>query len=165
MPVNIVITIDVVQFCFYIDHHKSARKKEKWAVLSLRPTPAASVCGSQSPFALCTIHQSNWLRIPLHKMYAVYLRSLFPCIISPLRTYLSNVAIKVYARRTHLSSVSITCMQIWCASVIRSLSAGTPAVASVIRSLSAGTPAVGGSAMVIAPTYFTDTEPPLLELV
>jgi hypothetical protein len=91
---------------------------------TIRPTPAASVCGSPSPFctAQYTIHQSSGLRIPLPKMHAVYLHSPFPCIISPLRTCLSNIAIKVYACGTHLSYVSITCMHIWCA--IRSLSAG-----------------------------------------
>jgi hypothetical protein len=72
-----------------------------WESIFLRPTPAASVCGSPSPFcaAQYTIHQSSGLRIPLPKMDTVYLHSPSPRLLSPLRTSLINGAIKSLCSR------------------------------------------------------------------
>jgi hypothetical protein len=77
-------------------------------------------------------------------MLTVYLHSPSLFIISLLRTRLRNVAIKAYARGTHLS-VPHTCRY---------------GVRSLLE-----TPTVGGSAMVTVATYFTDTELALLVLV
>jgi hypothetical protein len=68
---------------------------------SVRPTPAASVCGYPSPFctAQYTIHQSSGLRIPLPKKHVVYLQSPSPRLLSPLRTSLRNGAIKSLCSR------------------------------------------------------------------
>jgi hypothetical protein len=66
-----------------------------------RPTLAASVCDSVSPF--CTahyiIHQSSRLCIPLPKKHAAYLHSPSPHLLSPLHTNLRNGATKSLCSR------------------------------------------------------------------
>jgi hypothetical protein len=87
------------------------REEEARGADGLRPTPAASVCGSVSPFCTAqhTIYQSSGLRIRHPKKHAVYGGSPSPRLLSPLRTSLRNGAIKSLCSR---DPAVIVCMHV-----------------------------------------------------